>query len=234
MTENTQRDWFDIFWEAKIRLFVVFMVVITITYTILVVVDFIPELVYSNTTKEEAVEVHETIVEVESQEFDIEIENTEEAKVAIIEVINDPTPNAIVIDKLNKRIPVLNPDSGSVSALDKALLSGAVRHPDSADFERIGTIFMFGHSSYLPNVLNKNFQAFNGIQDLEWGDEIRLESEDKVYIYRVDKVYQVQASDAEVGIVTGEAKLTLATCNSFGSKDDRYIVESSLVEEIDL
>jgi sortase (surface protein transpeptidase) len=38
------------------------------------------------------------------------------------------------------------------------------------------------------------------------------------------------ASEAVVGPTPGKAKLTLATCNSFGSKDDRFIVEASLID----
>lgn len=143
----------------------------------------------------------------------------------------DPLPTKIIFESLdNKVVPILNPEARSVVALDTALLSGAVRHPDSADFEQKGTILLLGHSSYLPNVINKNFQAFNGIQKLVWGDTIRLQSSDMEYVYRVDRVYQAKAEDGEVKIETGTPKLTLSTCNSFGTKDDRFIVESSLVE----
>ena len=146
-------------------------------------------------------------------------------------IVVDPFPVSITFDSLDKTIAVLNPESRSVAALDTALLSGVVRHPDSADFERTGTIFLLGHSSYLPNVINKNFQAFNGIQKLGWGDVIRLRSGDTEYVYHVDRTYEVKASDAEVEIEAGVAKLTLATCNSFGSKDDRFVVEATLVSK---
>ena len=79
-------------------------------------------------------------------------------------------------------------------------------------------------------MINKNFQDFNGIQKLKWGDTIRLQSKDTEYVYRVDRVYQAKASDATVAMQNVQAKLTLATCNSFATKDDRFIVESSLVE----
>jgi LPXTG-site transpeptidase (sortase) family protein len=144
----------------------------------------------------------------------------------------DPYPMRIIFDALEGRtVPVQNPQSRSIEALDTALLSGVVRHPDSADFERIGTIFLFGHSSYLPNVMNKNFQAFNGIQKMTWGDTIRLQSSDTEYVYRVDRVYEASANDAEVKIETGKAKLTLVTCDSFGAKSDRFVVEATLIEE---
>jgi LPXTG-site transpeptidase (sortase) family protein len=78
-------------------------------------------------------------------------------------------------------------------------------------------------------VFNKNFQAFNGIQGLAWGDKIEVFSGDQIFEYRVEKVYKANAQDATVPIAGAGYKLTLATCNSFGSVDDRWIVEAKRV-----
>ena len=91
-------------------------------------------------------------------------------------------------------------------------------------------MFLFGHSSYLPHVLNKNFQAFNDIQKLVWGDIIRVQSSDTERQYRVSRVYKTAASEAEVSFEGEGTRLTLVTCNSFGTKDDRFVVEAELVE----
>jgi len=198
--------------EERMVFFLVAVGVFAITYGFLFLIDFLPETPQEITKSEIVSEVKEEPV--------------------VEEVFIDPFPIRIIFDTLdNREVDVLNPESHSIEALDTALLSGAVRHPDSADFEREGTIFLFGHSSYLPNVINKNFQAFNGIQKLEWGDTIRLHSGDKEYTYQVDRVYETSADDAEVKIETGKQKLTLATCDSFGSKSDRFIVEATLIEE---
>ncbi len=200
--------------EQRLVFFLVFVGVLALTYGLLFVIDFLPE-------KPEANEPAVVAVENESE--------TEPEPVAVVKIV-DPLPTRIIFDSLeNRSLTVLNPESRSVEALDTALLSGAVRHPDSADFEHAGTIFLFGHSSYLPNVINKNFQAFNGIQKLTWGDTIRLQSSDTEYVYRVDRVYKASAADAEVEIETGTAKLTLVTCDSFGTKSDRFIVEATLI-----
>jgi len=50
-----------------------------------------------------------------------------------------------------------------------------------------------------------------------------------VYEYRVEKVYRAEAKDVTVPIAGHGRTLTLATCNSFGSVDDRYIVEAKQV-----
>jgi len=199
--------------EERLVFFLVFVGVLALTYGFFFVIDFLPEKPKAESPSITAVQDEEEVSE--------PIEIAKEI---------DPYPTRIIFDALdNRSFPVLNPDSRSVADLDAALLSGAVRHPDSADFERTGTIFLFGHSSYLPNVVNKNFQAFNGIQKLTWGDTIRLQSADTEYVYRVDRVYKASASDAEVAIETGTAKLTLVTCDSFGAKSDRFIVEATLI-----
>ncbi len=196
----------------KVPFFIAFFVVVTLTYGVLYAIDFIPEpLTESAETEEEVAPEVETVA------------------VAPEEVAH-PKPVKIIFDSLQgKEVEVLNPDSRDIASLDAALLEGVVRHPDSADFQSDGNIFILGHSSYLPNVLNRNFQAFNGIQDLTWGDHVRLQSEDTEYVYRVEKVFQASAADVTVPFTPGEARLTLATCDSFGSKDDRFIVEAVLI-----
>lgn len=139
-------------------------------------------------------------------------------------------PERIVIDELGIDVAVLNPESDAIAVLDAALLKGAVRHPDSASFREEGNMVIFGHSSYLPQVFNPNFQAFNDVQDLTRGDEIRVRSADTEYTYRVERVYKTKASEASVMLSGGSSMLTIITCNSFGSKDDRFIVEAYLDE----
>ncbi len=202
--------------EQRVVFLLVAMGILTLTYGFLFAIDFLPE-------KPEATVEGATIAD---DQEPLEEEVVEDAVVDV-----DPYPVRIIFDTIGERsLTVLNPESHSIEVLDEALLSGAVRHPDSADFENEGTIFLFGHSSYLPHVINKNFQAFNGIQKLEWGDTIRLQSSNMEYVYRVDSVREASALDAEVEIGMGEAKLTLVTCDSFGSQSDRFIVEATLVK----
>lgn len=198
----------------------VFFFIVLVSYAVLYALDFIPEPIEEDTTP--------VNTEVAEDETDSENEPT----LPYTGVTDaDPLPATITFDSLDKTLTVLNPTSRKVADLDNALLSGVVRHPDSADFETTGNIFILGHSSYLPNVFNKNFQAFNEIQKLTWGDTIRLRSTDTEYVYQVERVYKAKASEVSVPVSSGEAKLTLATCNSFGSKDDRFIVEASLISK---
>jgi len=234
--------------EERIVFSFVFIGVLALTYGFFFVIDFLPEKPAQRTTAEAiVVAVKEPSETVRSEEVSIDPNaETQETHIDVGSFSGTPQtvssqdtslnvdalPVKIIFDALDERVvPVLNPASRSVEALDTALLSGVVRHPDSADFERVGTILLFGHSSYLPSVINKNFQAFNGIQKMTWGDIIRLQSSDTEYVYRVDRVYEVSANDAEIEIAAGEAKLTLVTCDSFGAKTDRFVVEATLVRQ---
>jgi LPXTG-site transpeptidase (sortase) family protein len=203
--------------ERRWSFLAVFTLVFLLSYLFLVAIDLVPEPV--------AKEINTEITDNQSSQFDVI--NKESVKIPDqpVEPIN------IYIKRLDKNITVLNPISRSVTDLDNALLSGVVRHPDSAKLGQAGNVFILGHSSYLPTVLNRNFQAFNGIQDLEWGDEIEVSSKDKVFVYRVDKVYRAEAQELVVPIAGEENKLTLATCDSFGAVNDRFIVEATQIEE---
>ncbi len=209
---------FDDIWAQKGPFFGVFFAIVLISYGILYSIDFIPE-----APSEESVTPEVTVVARPT----FEPETTPE--VAQSEVAR--YPERIIIEKLDIDVEVLNPAGASITELDAALLEGAVRHPESADFKNKGTMFLFGHSSYLPTVHNQNFKAFNGIQKLVWGDVVIVRSEDREYRYRVERVYKTEASDTEVTLDHSESRLILVTCNSFGSKDDRFVLEASLLEE---
>lgn len=211
-------------WKNKWAFFATFFVVFIFTYIVLLALDFYPEPISSETATS-TVEVsseQDADAEIDASETTEpteEVSTTDTSNVAIL-------PTRIEINRLDREIEVLNPNSRAVADLDAALLEGVVRHPDSAALNQEGNLFILGHSSYLPNVFNKNFQAFNGIQDLEWGDIITVYSDDMVYEYRVEKVYRARANELTVPIAGTGNRLTLATCNSFGSVDDRYIVEA--------
>jgi LPXTG-site transpeptidase (sortase) family protein len=216
-------------WKNKLSFFITFFVVFTFTYLIFIALDFLPEEPTPKQTDTAAEEsVDEMVGNLDTEEkarLPIE-DNSGQADVQA----GAEMPLSITIAKLDRTIDVLNPVSRNIADLDTALLDGVVRHPDSATLAQEGNVFILGHSSYLPNVFNKNFQAFNGIQNLEWGDVIEVTSADAVYTYRVEKVYRARAQDVTVPIAGTGNMLTLATCNSFGSVDDRYIVEAKQVE----
>src|SRR3989344_8096563 len=128
---------FDQIWARKYAFFVVFMVIVTLSYGFLFAIDFIPEAPdkteKTSGTDGELVPVVTDDTGIDSVS-DPEIKTTDnESHPAVVETSN-ALPLRIIIDKLEKDIKVLNPTDDSVPALDEALLSGVDRHPDSAAF----------------------------------------------------------------------------------------------------
>jgi LPXTG-site transpeptidase (sortase) family protein len=215
----------DRLWVEKVKFFTVFFVVFTVSYLFLVAIDFVPEAPAGDdamSSTDETATTTEAIIDVEVVEEPVVLDDIGSDGQQIL-------PVTIKIAKLNRSVTVLNPESRTIADLDTALLSGVVRHPDSATLGQKGNVFLLGHSSYLPVVLNSNFKAFNGIQDLVWGDIIELHADNHIFEYEVERVYMARAQDLAVPIAGEEKRLTIATCNSFGSADDRYMVEAKQV-----
>jgi LPXTG-site transpeptidase (sortase) family protein len=142
---------------------------------------------------------------------------------------NDFVPRRVVIESVDIDTSIQNPESRDIQVLDDALLQGAVHYPGSGLLDDRSNMFLFGHSSFLPTVNNQNFRAFNNLEKVKEGDLIRVESTDTVNIYRVVGVRLVDASEALVELGINEKKLTLSTCNSFGSPSERFVVEADFV-----
>jgi LPXTG-site transpeptidase (sortase) family protein len=140
------------------------------------------------------------------------------------------TPVRIVIDAIDVDETILNPQSQDVEVLDEALLDGVVRYPGSALLGEDNNMLLFGHSSYLPVIHNSAYKAFNDIQKLQKDDVIRVYSEGEEHVYRVTSVRNAPASEVLVRFDTGKRMLTLSTCDSFGGKSDRFVVEAEYVE----
>ncbi len=225
--------------SARKQFLAVFFFVLAGTYGILVAIDFIPEPPSDEVASELSAE---TVASASISELNA-VEDGAEENVAVLpngtteaderqisqSDSTDALPLRMSIDTLDRTIPILNPNSRVIAELDAALERGAVRHPDAADFEREGNMLILGHSSRLPNVMNRNFQIFNDIETLQWGDTIRVFSASYEYVYRVDRVYEAKASQLVIPIADTGPRLTLATCDSFGTIDDRFIVEAELV-----
>ena len=146
-------------------------------------------------------------------------------KTAVVE-----SPVHIEIPKIGVSASVSNPTSTDISVLDNELLSGAVRYPTSAKLGEDGNVVIFGHSSYLPIVRNQAYKTFDGIQNLAKGDTITVTSEGAAYTYAVRTVEKADANSAAIPLSVSGKVLTLATCDSFGTKTSRFVVTADFVE----
>ena len=217
----------------KWRFLAAFFCIFTLSYGILYAFDFYPEPKTVDTTVVTEASTStptSTPASTSTPVLPLNVPATDAPTTPAVTVDSaDTLPLVLTIATLNRTVKVLNPASNSVAALDAALLEGVIRHPDSATFGEEGNMFIMGHSSYLPTVHNRNFQALNGIQNLKWGDTITLQSKNLAYTYKIEKTYKAKASGFTVPVAGKGKTLTLATCNSFGSTDDRFIVEAELV-----
>lgn len=137
-------------------------------------------------------------------------------------------PVRIEIPSLNIGATVSNPQSSSATTLDTALLSGTVRYPGSGVLGEKGNVLIFGHSSHLPVVHNQAFKAFTDIQNLKVGEPIYVFGENEIYIYAVENVTHANTATDSIPLSSDGALLTLATCDNFGTKQDRWIVTAKL------
>lgn len=144
------------------------------------------------------------------------------------------TPVQITINAIGLDFAIENPTSTNVDVLDEALLDGPVRYPGSGLLGENGNIFVFAHSSHLPVVHNQMFRAFNRINELIEGDTIKVFGEDgRQHIYRVSSVRLTDANEELVDLSPNNGRrLTLSTCNTFGAKTSRYVVEAEFIAEI--
>jgi len=139
-------------------------------------------------------------------------------------------PVRVRIPAIDLSVTVSNPNTTNNSVLDKALLSGAVRYPLSAKLGESGNVIIFGHSSYLPIVYNQAYKTFNGVQKLHKGNIVFVYSATTVYEYSVDSMKKENTTTGAINLSVSGKKLTLATCNVFGKKSDRFVVTAHLVK----
>ncbi len=137
-------------------------------------------------------------------------------------------PIRILADSISLDASVSNPESSDAKVLNQELLQGAVRYPGSGLLGD-GNVFIFAHSSTLSFVNNPAYKTFSNLKKLQVGDLIRVQSESKEYVYQVAKVSLHDADKVIVDLATKRNMLTLSTCNVWGAKEQRYVIEADFV-----
>ena len=141
-------------------------------------------------------------------------------------------PTRIKIASVNIDLPIQNPATTDVDALDALLNKGPAHYAPSADLAQNGNVIIFAHSSHLPIVTNKMFQAFNQIPNVEPGASIEIDGSDgQAYLYSVDSVVKATTDDGtqiDLSPSQGE-KLTLVTCDTLTGTSARFILTADYV-----
>ncbi len=143
-------------------------------------------------------------------------------------------PEHITIDSVGLDLPVQNPATTDVNALDNLLKQGPAHYGPSANLGVPGNIIIFAHSSHLPDIMihNKMYQAFNQIPNVQPGASVAITGSDgKTYLYSVDSVVKADTNDGTTIplVVSSGSKLTLVTCDTLTGVSARFILTASFV-----
>jgi LPXTG-site transpeptidase (sortase) family protein len=140
-------------------------------------------------------------------------------------------PDRIVIDKIGVSSAITHPQTADTRVLDKELQKGVVQYPGSGYLNENRNLFFFGHSTGLANVRNAAYKAFNDLGKLNIGDTLLLYAGNEVYEYAVISASLTKATEALVNFSTGRRMITLSTCNTFGKKEDRFVVTAEFAKQ---
>ncbi len=145
--------------------------------------------------------------------------------------LNTTQPVRLVIPAISMDLPIQNPQTRDVGALDTLLQKGPARYVDSAKLGEKGNVIIFGHSSRLPIVHNQMYKAFNRISELEAGDRITVTGANgEKYVYAVRSVRKANAEDTRIDMSPSlGTRLTIVTCDTLTSKSSRFVMEAELI-----
>lgn len=197
------------FWQDAIYFAVVFLAVFFITFIILYFLNLIPG------TSEPIRNVNDFNSDFEEQDPRYDPPKN----------LTRTVPDKVEIPKIGVNSVIGKPNTQDVAVLDSFLTKGAVYYPGSGTLEE-GNIFLFGHSTGFRIVQNQAYKTFNDLNKLTAGDEIELTANGRKYIYKVTSVILVDEDRALVDFSDDEKKLTISTCNTFGQKQERWVVEA--------
>src|SRR5689334_2110109 len=131
--------------------FIVFLVIIMITFSILYLFGLVPE--EFNTIIGRFPDIESTL----GQKGEL--------------------PLSIKIPEVGVDAQVYNPATTTAGVLDSYLLKGAIRYPGSGLLGATGNVFLLGHSTSFKVVINQAFKTFVGLKNLKNGDLVSVLSE---------------------------------------------------------
>lgn len=141
-------------------------------------------------------------------------------------------PTRLIISSVGLDLPVQNPSTTNVDTLDNLLKNGPAHYINSADLGQAGNLIIFAHSSHLPIVINKMFQAFNKIPNLNAGDSITIVGSDgKNYLYSVVSVVKADVNNGTTidTSPTHGTNLTLVTCDTLTGVSARFVLTATFI-----
>jgi LPXTG-site transpeptidase (sortase) family protein len=227
-------------YSKRISFLVAFLVVLVVTIRICMITGFIPDSSDSSTQSNAGSLTTATMPTSPLELSPLAAVNGMSGSQATAQATNAPSdgalnmngelPQKISIPSINLSATIANPASTNIETLDTYLLKGSVRYPTSATLGENGNMVLFGHSSYLPVVFNHAYKTFDGIQNLKVGDKVIVYGTQNVYTYSVTGEQKENTATSQgIALSSNGPTLTLATCDSFATKSDRFVVTATLV-----
>lgn len=196
----------DLIWRYKYRLVISIILISVVSFTVLYVFGAVPN-----------------ELKVANNDSNANAQKIVPVKMEQKEAVDYPT--RLVIQKIGIDTKVSNPTSTDNDVLNAQLLKGAVRYPGSGTLGK-GNMFIFGHSTGIKVVNNQAYKAMNNLKNLVAGDEVKILSNTREYTYKVVTMNLVNSDEALVDFNRKGNMVTLSTCNVFGEKEERYVVEA--------
>lgn len=123
-------------------------------------------------------------------------------------------------------IPCLDVQVALCEGTDLETLKYAVGHFKNTAFPgEKGNCAIAGHRSYTHG------EYFNRLDELEVGDLVQIEVQDRIYEYKITESFIVEPEALEVLNSSQDAELTLVTCTPIYTATHRLIVKGKLMEE---
>lgn len=144
-------------------------------------------------------------------------------------IATDELPLYIDVPSLGISTVIESPETISVSVLDDALSRGPVYYQGSGTPGN-RNMLIFGHSTGFSIVKNKAYKVFNNIKLGTKGEYIYIKTSTGTYVYVVKNVKKVSKYSTWIKFDSDKPMLTLSTCDSFGKKSDRWVLEAEYVE----
>ena len=129
--------------------------------------------------------------------------------------------NHLVISAIQVNIPIVEGES------EEALDRGAWRRPRSSTPDRGGNTVITGHRfAYFP----PNNATFYNLGKLRKGDDINVYWNDKIYSYKVSRLFEVESDDITIETDSEISLLTIYTCTPLWTSKRRLVVQANLVK----
>jgi LPXTG-site transpeptidase (sortase) family protein len=214
----------DLVWKFKFLLLFYVLCISTVTFAVLYALGGIPEeLRVLDTT---ATTTPQPIIETRPS-TQVVPQPTKTTKPAV-DNSKGELPRRVIIEKIGVNAVVNTPPTSDNTTLNNYLLKGVVRYPGSGTLG-YGNTFLFGHSSSLKVINNPAYKIFTRVRELNINDRIRVQSAGKEYVYKVTSIEVIDSDEAFVDLSGTRNMITLVTCNVFGQKEERFVVEAAFV-----